>query len=202
MTVPSSHHSDRKGWLSKWVEPKPLSLFELFSVLGTVATILGIIVLVYQTNLLLYQTDKASEALESSAYQSISSQLLDLDKLFIEKPELRPYFFSGTDLTDADPEYTKIYTQAISVADLQLDYFDSFWTQADHIDELRKDSSSWRAWDKYIRDSFANSPIMCRRLSEVQSWYECDFTDYYTSSCPKDTYHRIDPKIDPNESCK
>ena len=194
MAVPSNRNSPR-NWFSRWIKPQQLSPFELLSLLGTLATIVGIFFLIVQTN-------KASEALESSAYQTISSQLLDLNKLFVDKSELRPYFFSGKDLTEADAEYTKIYTQVISIADLQLDFFDSFWTQADHISDLRNDSAGWKAWDQYITDSFANSPIMCRRLSQVQRWYTCDFTDSYAGACPAGTYQRVDPDTHPTESCK
>jgi hypothetical protein len=130
--------------------------------------------------ILVYQTRQSSRALESTAHQTIHGQALDVDKLFIENSSLRPYFDSGKELGERDPNRDKV----LALADLQIDFFASFWRQTDNIPALQHDTAEWRAWKNYIQSTFAASPVMRKRLAGTKDWYTPDFVCFALATCP------------------
>ena len=99
---------------------------------------------------------------------------IELDKVFITSPELRPYFHSGYDIDTKNKNYLK----AVAISDFMIDLFDLFWSQADKIPHIEKGGSAWQAWRQYIGDCFKNSPVLTRRFEEVKSWYSKDFVRF------------------------
>ena len=158
--------------LRRFVDLRRPSLYEALSL---VISALGLISIV----LLINQTRQLSNSLESTVHQAITNQMLEVNRIFIENPDLRPYFYSGKAISPQDPNLAK----ALAVADLQLDFFDSFWTQSDNLPELHRDGPEWDAWNNYIGDSFRHSPIMCKRLQEVHGWYTPDFIKFAGEFC-------------------
>lgn len=156
---------------------------ELLTILITAAGLISLFVLLNQTQEMAKQTRELSASLESTAYQTITNQELDLDKMFVDHPELRSYFFEGKDTTPDDPNYTRVQ----AVADFELDVFDSFYSQAPHVPDITPGNPAWTAWDTYIKDSFANSSALCRRLDSVQRWYTPSFIAIAAEACPPGT---------------
>src|SRR5688572_43181 len=120
------------------IDKKTLSLYELislvFSFLTFVALVVGLFSLVVinrQTREIATQTKYSAASLQSSAYKAITDQVLEADKLFIEKPKLRPYFYSGAEIDKDNPDYAAVE----AIAEYQLDYFDS----VQHQLKVRKD---------------------------------------------------------------
>jgi hypothetical protein len=101
--------------------------------------------------------------LKANIYGSTAIQMFTVDQVFINEPELRPYFYSNKDIINNDPLYDKV----VAVAELLLDFFDSILLQQQHFPQI------WppHEWEAYIRDSFANSPVLCRYLKSVKHWY-------------------------------
>ena len=80
------------------------------------------------------------------------------DEIFINHPELRPYFYAGKELEPNDP----LRHQVHAAAEYILDFFDSLESQ------LKKYPSLWihekREWEANIVDQCAWSPVLCRYL--------------------------------------
>ena len=95
--------------------------------------------------------------------------LFSINNLFITYPEFRPYFYSGKDIQESDPNYGR----AISIAEAILDVFDIILIQKDHLPKVW--DTPW--WDNYVADSFANSPILCRHLELLDTWYTNDIKE-------------------------
>jgi hypothetical protein len=92
------------------------------------------------------------------------SNVLTLDRVFLDHPELRPYFFEGKDLKESDP----LYAQVEAVADMHLDVF------ADTLDYCLVFPDDWRrpeGYKSYIRSRLALSPVMRRRLEKKADWF-------------------------------
>jgi hypothetical protein len=93
--------------------------------------------------------------------------VLALDKLFLDYPEIRPYFYEGKDLDEAHPLYPKVEAAAemhLDVFDYNISFRKSFPQQYHHPE----------ASECYIRDMLAKSPVMRRRLTKKAEWFSPD----------------------------
>lgn len=142
----------------KIVESKPLTPYELATLLMSLTGLVSLFLISQQVN-------TAKRQAKALTTQSVMSQLLEVDKLFIKDPELRPYFYSRKVISEDDPNYNKV----LAIAEFQLDFFDSYLTQSEYL-TLSTDEEK-QNWEKYIVDSFANSLPMCQRLKDAPGWY-------------------------------
>ena len=90
--------------------------------------------------------------------------VLTLHRVFLDHPELRPYFFENKDLEETDP----LYPQVEAVADMHLDVF------AYNLDYRLVFPDGWRTaegYKDYIRSRLALSPVLRRRLEKRADWF-------------------------------
>ena len=90
--------------------------------------------------------------------------VLTLHRVFLDHPELRPYFFEGKDLKESDP----LYPQVEAVADMHLDVFAY---NLDYRLVFPDDYRSPESYKRYIRSRLALSPVMRRRLEKRADWF-------------------------------
>ena len=175
--------------IHKLISFRRLSPHEVLNVVFSVLGLLSLYFLLEQTRGTFVQAQHLARSVESGAYQSITSELLELHKLYLEHPELRPYFRDGRDIRPDDPNYE----QALVLAEFQLDFFDSFWVQSEQMPNiLGREGPDWLSWVTYMRDSFALSPIMCRHLDSIKAWYTPEFVAFAKASCPKGVISQVD----------
>jgi len=135
-----------------------------------------------QTQILSEQTSKATENMQASMYATIATHTFEMDRLFIEHPNLRPYFYGGKDIDEKDKDYDLV----IAIAEHQLDYFDATWTQLGYIPDDADKEEDRETWNRYFLDSFANSPILCKRFNMNRSWYMNSLAQKADEGCKKD----------------
>lgn len=92
-----------------------------------------------------------------------------MDKIFLEHPELRPYFYENIDISQITDDDTR--RRVMIVAEYQLDYFDLVMTQLDYIPTDGDSQEDKENWNKYFADSFAKSPALCKRIGDNPDWY-------------------------------
>jgi hypothetical protein len=130
-----------------------------------VTVVVTLIVLIYQSKIISMQTSYALQSVEGSIYSNITAQSLAEDEIFINHPELRPYFYAGKELEQNDPLRHKVH----ATAEYLLDFFDSLESQ------LRKYPNLWihekREWEANTVDQFAWSPALCNYLDATKDWY-------------------------------
>ena len=176
MAAPARRHIHRFIWFRR------LSPYEVLNVIFSVLGLLSLYFLLEQTRGTFVQAQHLARSVENGAYQSITTELLELHKLYLEHPALRPYFRGGRDIRPDDPNYQ----QALVLAEYQLDFFDSFWVQSEQMPNiLDRNGPAWLSWLSYMKDSFAQSPIMCRHLDTVKAWYTPQFVAFAKAACPK-----------------
>jgi hypothetical protein len=153
--------------------------------------IAGFLVVVISIWFLFLQTRSQNESLKaqnksliSSSYSAVMDEQLELTGIFLENPALGPYFMDDEstdvlinleDLKSSNPE---LYYQVISAADIHLDFFDLVFGQSGYFLEYEEgvfDEAAWVTWQQYIKDTFAQSPVLCQRLEQVQKWYKNDY---------------------------
>jgi len=154
---------------SEVVKFDAIHISELIKLIVTVASFVTVcvtlILLVLQNRVIVMQTRYALESVESNVFGVITTQNLAGDEIFIKNPKLRPYFYSGKDIKEADP----LYQQVVAMAEYLLDYYDGLTTQ------FKKYPSLWRyekeSWEKNLIDMLTWSPILRRYLTANRDWY-------------------------------
>lgn len=171
---------------------------------GFLAVTASIVVLIWQTAVQNKSLKIQNQSLVSNSYSRVMNEQLKLTNIFIEKPDLGPFFMDDgsannsiklKSIKDSDPE---LYYQIIAVADIHLDFFELVLGESTYFlsylddeesnvfDTVPWDNEAWETWQQYIKDTFAQSPVLCQRLKQVQKWYteeyrefsECSFEDF------------------------
>jgi hypothetical protein len=147
-TPPQSHVSPAK---------QKLTLYERWTL---IIQVFGIILVVASLGFVAYQTRQTAELARRQAYEGGSGQMSAIDNIFVEHPELYPYFYDGKMIAKNDPEYFKVLTVAMAITNFLEG-------------TLPRDGAEpmpW--WEKYMNDQFAISPIMCEYLEQRQNWFD------------------------------
>lgn len=117
-----------------------------------------------------------------SNWSDVSARTYEIDKVFVENPEFRQYFLEGVDIAPEDKNYPK----AASIADLLLDYLDSFTSLLDYNQGLLSNNILQKeAWNHYFLMSFTKSPLLCRRLMADQLNYGVQLRQTGVPLCEK-----------------
>lgn len=135
---------------------------------------LGFTVVIASLIFLSRQTHEAAKSNESGAYSNIANHMFEIDQVFINHPNLRPYFYEGAEIK---PEASD-YQQVLAVAETILDFFDAILVQKPYLKKLWQ--GNW--WDTYIEDGFRNSPVLCRRIDSGKNWYSDELYAYRTKA--------------------
>jgi hypothetical protein len=130
-------------------------------IISIVALALSIVAAAFSTYVA-YSANRQSDII--ATYNSLTSLILEIDKVFIEYPRLRPYFYNRTPIP-ADME-NQDRDRALAVAELYLDILECIWDRQPEFS--KEDEASWRDW---ILDAFNTSPVLSDYYSENRSWY-------------------------------
>jgi len=90
--------------------------------------------------------------IQDSKYVSANSWTIDLDKAFLDKPELRPYFYENAAFTTNDTNYEEV----MAMSEYMLDTLDSFVNHR-FVTEKKPVQQSWKNWMFFC---FSNSPAL------------------------------------------
>ncbi|HEV2694108.1 MAG TPA: hypothetical protein VG347_14530 [Verrucomicrobiae bacterium] len=96
--------------------------------------------------------------------QSMAKITVDLDRVFVDRPELMPYFYGRKDISESDTNYLQVEATAVTV----LDVFDIASSQPDRYKDQWKHPE---AWDEWIIDTFSESPVLRQVLRKRADWY-------------------------------
>lgn len=149
------------------VDIRPITLFELLSLIVSVA---GFVVVIISIHLLRRQISIADRGLRESWLIPLKTQQLEIDKLFIERPHLRKYFYEAEPVSDSKSDE---YAQVAATAEYILDHLSGVISQRT-ADGEPLTSTIWR---EYIKDSFINSPALCALLEKHRRWYPKELSD-------------------------
>jgi len=145
-----------------------MTSYEALTLLISLAGSIGVVISLW---LLYRQTGIFNRQLMLGLSQSITDYSLEISRLFLQHPDLRPYFFSGQIIQENHPDYLR----AEAVAEVMLDLFWTAMSQARNIQGSEFASDEARAqWRAYIGDCFASSPILTSFLTRRKDWYGQD----------------------------
>src|SRR5258708_7574191 len=144
-----------------------MTTFESLSLLISIAGSIGVIISLW---LIHRQTGGFSRQLMESVTQSVTDYALEISRLFLQHPDLRPYFFAGQTIEESHPDYLR----AEAVAEVMLDIFWTMMTQVKRIESQSAEFTNNEArltWEIYVGDCFATSPILTGFLTKRKDWY-------------------------------
>jgi hypothetical protein len=131
-----------------------------------------------------YVTYKQVQIAERSSHvqtwQYLGTQDTEITKLFVQYPELRPYFFSRKKLLPTD----LIYEQVMAMADLHLTLMDSF--DDDFVTMLPGMEQGGKyvvLWEEYFKGLFSKSSVLCSRYKESREVYAGNLSRYAEVAC-------------------
>ena len=141
-----------------------MTAYEVISLLISIASSIGVI---YSLWLLNQQTGIFNRQLMEGITQTMTSYSMEISRIFLEHPDLRPYFFSGQAIDTNHPDYL----QAEAIAEVILDIFWTMSSQAKRVQGEFANPEARELWQNYIRDCFAQSPILAGFLTMRKDWY-------------------------------
>ena len=119
-----------------------------------------------QTSELTVQTRVASHAARASIYQSIAEQMISIDHIFLEYPDLKPYFYNGLIVL---PEHTD-HSRIMTIAEMVIDFMDNALVQSQSMPEYPWENT----WFRYFRSLLGSSPVLRMYWIENREWYSND----------------------------
>jgi len=113
-----------------------------------------------------------AKEMKLTQYISITQRVFELDHLFIEKAELRKYFYDDRLVDPADKNLQTI----TSIGEYILDFYSTLQEQEVHLTDA---GPEWEQWNNYIEDGFRRSPYLCFYFEQQIAWYEDGLTEIY-----------------------
>jgi hypothetical protein len=93
----------------------------------------------------------SKRGIRNSSYTDTTTMVLDIDRMLVEYPQLRPYFHENQECPRNDPGYHRV----VAAADLYLDVAEHIWHH--HVEYVDTDAIGWREW---IHELFQRSPVL------------------------------------------
>lgn len=122
------------------------------------------------------QSRISNRGVEAQTWQEITQQGNDISRIFVDHPDLRPYFYDNKSIDRNDPNFQAV----MSICELYLDYIDSM--QDEYVFALpgmAKNGENRALWDRYFKDMFASSPALRAYSIEKKHWYSLGEFDAY-----------------------
>jgi hypothetical protein len=98
------------------IELKPITLFEL---LYLVISLGGLITVIFSLRAVFNQTKIIATTLKASLSDTGDEKMFKINEIFIDKPQLRQYFYDGKSINPTDTDYDTV----VSIAFYMLDFF-------------------------------------------------------------------------------
>ena len=122
------------------------------------------------------QAEKLAIAIDSSTWNNVNAQSMSIDKVFIDNPDFRKYFYDGKSISDTDPQYDR----AKAISEYVLDFMDDYYTLRRYLSSKTSPPAQWEAFFNLI---LKNSPIACNMLKERPHEFSDDLKGIAEKSC-------------------
>lgn len=104
-------------------------------------------------------------------HAALREAMFRINDVFLQKPEIRKYFYEKVPLDKNNP----YYDYAETTAELLLDIFEHMLWQTSSFPNLYGTSQDvqefWDVLDYYIVDMFVSSPLLLEYAQKRRSWY-------------------------------
>jgi hypothetical protein len=131
---------------------------------NVVVSLAGFVAIVVSLSFTNKQLDANRLTTQAATWNEVSKQWLELDKLFIQNPDLRNYVYGHDDVPKSDHNYNSVMAQSGYVLDF-IDYTLNPGGESVATDPFVQ------LWKNYAIRVFSNSHAVCRELLENEDEY-------------------------------
>lgn len=117
------------------------------------------------------QIRKLKETIQAETHGRIYEHALEVQKVMVEHPELREFFYNGVSVDQANIKRgSQQHARLLAFAELMADYLEHITLQCEHVpDDVQL------AWANYRDYVVTNSPTLCRFLTRNRAHYSRKF---------------------------
>ena len=138
------------------------------------AAIAGVLVALLGFGLLFHQIRQLRQTIQAESHGRIYQHALEVQKLFVEHPDLRRFFYGREELKAGDRDYDKV----LAFAELVADYLEHIMLQRPNVP-----SEVQKAWENYTGLMLTSSPVLRQVLIEHQGGYCRSFVQFCEKYC-------------------
>lgn len=140
---------------------------EMLTTIATIGGLAGVIasvaLLAWQTRAVARQTEISNAIASASVINNTTSSLRQILSLFVECPELRPYFYESKLPPSRGLKRIRILTVAEMLADILEEGLS--------VDRLVRTVRIYEEWPLYCADMLATSPALNEVMLQHPSWW-------------------------------
>lgn len=129
-----------------------MDLFDIITLLISGVSLVGLI----------YQSINLKQTIHSQIYQNFVANSLEIDRILIEKPELRKYVYYGEPVD----EKTENIDQILSFIELVIDISENIEVHKKFIPKARRDG-----WFAFVNDT-KKTPAYKFYMEKHKEWYK------------------------------
>jgi hypothetical protein len=134
-----------------------------------IVSIVGFIVIIIQLR-------QVKRSLQSDAHSKLYTHYLEMTKVFLQKPQLRAYFYEGKTLDQSTPHHGGLRQEIDLMCEINLSLFEHAVVQKHNLP-----GDSWdNCWKAYVQERYRSSPELKRFFAANRSWYAqalCDLLE-------------------------
>jgi hypothetical protein len=143
----------------------------IIQIVASLGAILTLILIWKQVKLAVETVKHDSKSLEVTTFHAAALNLLEIGKLFIDRPQFRKYFYDGVPVAPDSPDREG----AKALAVVMMDFLSDLLVYANQYPHLYSRQTLF----EYVADMFKSSPIMCETLTQLRQegkkWYTDEF---------------------------
>jgi hypothetical protein len=145
-----------------------------------------LLILVAGTIFSFIQTEHLKTSVERAKFSQLENDLQQVNRIFVEYPQLQKYFLSGADINPSNPDYGRVYAIAVAIA-MNMD---------ESTDDVNGDKRLFEpnAWYDYYKFQFGASPILCRLLRQDHDLYGSKIVRIARHDCVATPRRPINPE--------
>lgn len=137
-------------------------------------TLAGDMILAVTFVVFVVQAQSMTRSTRASVYQTVAEQMMSIDRLFVEHPELRPYFYGSKPSPSEELDRERV----AATCELFLDFMDNVVGQTRHIPEYLTGP-----WQEYFQSIASTSPSLREFWRTNRDWYDDNMRRLLDSTC-------------------
>jgi hypothetical protein len=138
----------------------------IVALLSLITVIVTIVLVVRQTREMARQSVISAYATAGSTYKDVAVEMMEIDRMFFENPDMRPYFYDG----EPPPEDPREVARVLSLAEMFMDFLDMVIVLK--VTTPAELNIPWAEYEDYFKDMFLNSPVIRDFYAENREWYD------------------------------
>jgi hypothetical protein len=156
-------HCSRESKRTRLLKGLKLDVALAVALFGNFVLIVSVILLGLQVREMTKQSSHGVRATLASVYQAMNDDMLQINRLFVDRPSLRPYFYGEQELNDESSEERE---RVEATAEPFINFIDNVLTQMPLLP-----SNLAQPWRTYFASVTTSSPVLCEFWKRHREWY-------------------------------